>query len=293
MESILLENLLETIYHLHQLLPLMISLQLSENVGALGAIGPSAVAPLKNARAAGVALKLETEIANVVILQIVQVAHQLQLKRSKLAMLTKLVVTLENGLNGPVVTLLAVQERFLKGIEIVLAQKALWPVAPTVAMVNFTKNLLAEIKHHLAARTLNGAAGVNARKSATVALTPGPENVDAKIGKVLRVLPTLLAVAQVLISRMKSATVNLATDLITKTVQTETVNQSAKKLAKVMTIQKTALKNVQTTVWNQMVAPWVNGTLGVIAPAIVRLKVSKNEQGLARARRLLLMFAKI
>jgi chromosome segregation ATPase len=142
------------------------------------------VAPLKNALVAVVALKLETEIANAVILQIVQVARQLQLKRSKLAMLTKLVVTLVNGLNGPVVTLLAVQERFLKGIETVLVQKALWPVAPTVAMVNSTKKLLAETKLHLAALTLNGAAGVNARRSATAVLTPGPESVDAKIGRV-------------------------------------------------------------------------------------------------------------
>jgi len=147
-------------------------------------IGPSAVAPLRNALVAVVALKLETGIANAAILQIVQVAHQLQLKRSKLAMLTKLAVTWVNGLNGPVVTLLVVQERFLKGIEIVLVQKALWPVAQTVAMVNSTKNLLAEIKHHRAALTLNGAAGVNARKSATAVLIPGPENVDAKIGKV-------------------------------------------------------------------------------------------------------------
>ena len=118
----------------------MISLQLSESVGALGAIGPSVVVPPKNALVAGVVLKLETEIANAVILQIVRVATAHQLKMSKLAMLTKQVVTLVNGLNGQVAILLVVQERFLKGTGIVHAQKALWPVAPTVATVNSTKN---------------------------------------------------------------------------------------------------------------------------------------------------------
>ena len=293
MELILLENLLETIYRLHQLLPLMISLQLSESVGALGAIGQSAVVPPKNALVAGVALKLETEIANAVILQIVRVATAHQLKMSKLAMLTKQVVTLVNGLNGQVAILLVVQERFLKGTGIVHAQKALWQVAPTVATVNSTKNLLVGIKRHLVARTLNGAAGVNARKSATAVLTPGLENVDAKIGKVTSSLQTPIVVAQVHISRTKSATANLATVPTTRTARMETANQSAKRLVRVMKIQRTVLKNVQTTVWSQMDAPWVNGTLGVIAPAIASLKDFKNEQGLVRARRLLLMYAKI
>lgn len=92
---------------------------------------------------------------------------------------------------------------------------------------------------------------------------------------------------------MKSATVNLATVLTTRTATMETVNQRAKKLAKAMKIQKTALKNAQTMVWSRMVAPWVNGTLGVIAPAIASLKDFKNERGLARARRLLLMYVRI
>jgi hypothetical protein len=92
---------------------------------------------------------------------------------------------------------------------------------------------------------------------------------------------------------MKSATVNLATVLTTRTATTETVNQSAKKLAKMMKIQKTAPKNAQTMVWNRMAAPWVNGTRGVIAPAIASLKDFKNEPGLARARRLRLMCVKI
>ena len=103
-------------------------------------------------------------------------------------------------------------------------------------------------KHHRAVTGLSGAAGANARKSATVVLAPGRGSADVRTGKETITLRTLSVEDQVLILKTRFATLNLVTALMIPTVQMETVDLSAKKLAKTMKIQMIASKSALTMV---------------------------------------------
>jgi hypothetical protein len=110
------------------------------------------------------------------------------------------------------------------------------------------RNSLVATKPHRVVTILSGAAGASAQKSATVVPAPGRGNADVKTGKVMSSLRILSAEDQVLILKTRFAMFNLATVLMIPTVQMETVDLSAKKLAKTMKIQMIASKSALTMV---------------------------------------------